>query len=191
MGTEGLDEWNTQLRMASLSRGEVWRAITPMFLHFGILHLVFNMCWVVVFGRQIEYRFGSLWLLALVVLIAIPSNTIGALVPPEFDGLPIVNTGLYWTILAGGMSGVVYGLFGYVWMKMIFDRRCGLHVSFSNIAILLIWLVICMAPGFEQQFGFRVGNWAHGTGLAMGLAIGYGPKLLRDLGFKTADRDAS
>ncbi len=183
VGVQGLHPYNTRLRMASLSRGEIWRTITPIFVHFGVLHLLFNMCWLVVFGRQIEFRYGSLWFLGLVVMIAIPSNIAGSLMPAEFDGTPIANLVTHWTILAGGMSGVVYGLFGYVWMKMIFDRRSGLQVSFSNTAILLVWLVICMAPGFEDWFGFRVGNWSHGIGLAVGLAIGYWPKLISDLGF--------
>lgn len=187
---DGSQSWDTPLRMFNIRKGEVWRTVTPIFLHFGILHLLFNMFWLVFFGRQIEYRYGSRWMLLLVVLIAIPSNLPSAVVPAEFDGTGVVKLGSWWIMLAGGMSGVLYGLLGYVWMKMLFDSKSGLQVSYTSIAILLIWLVICMAPQFSDWFGFRPGNWAHGTGLLVGLAIGYFPKLLSDLGVRPGDRNS-
>ena len=187
VGVEGLDPFNTQLRMGSLQRGEVWRAITPIFIHHGPIHLLFNMYWLVVFGRQIESRYSAWWLAFLVALIAIPSNISGALVPESFDGVAISNIGTHWTILMGGMSGVIYGLFGYVWMKMVFDPKSGLFVSPITIAILLIWMLICMAPDFTSMTGMNIANWAHGMGLVVGLIIGYFPKLLADLGVGRSD----
>jgi GlpG protein len=140
------------------------------------------MYWLIFLGRQIEYRYGSWRMLALVILIAIPSNIMGALVPAEFDGIGIADLGTYWTIGMGGMSGVVYGLLGYVWIKMLFEPQTGLQISASSVAVLMVWLLICMAPGFEDWFGFKIANWAHGVGLAVGLAIAYWPKLLSDMG---------
>ena len=68
--------------------------------------------------------------------------------------------------------------FGYVWMKSTFDPKSNLYVSMSTVVILLVWLVACMHPAFP----INVGNWAHGIGLIVGMAIGYFPKLLSDLG---------
>jgi len=173
--------WDNRLRFASLSQGEIWRAITPIFIHFGIIHLLFNMYMFVYFARQIEFRRNSLWLAALVVMIAIPSNLAQCLAPETWDGSSIANYGSHWLIPLGGMSGVIYGLFGYVWMKSTFDPKSGLFVSMSTVVILLVWLVLCMSP---QPIIGNVANWAHGIGLLAGMAIGYFPKLLSDLGIK-------
>jgi len=53
--------FENRLRFASLANGEVWRAITPIFIHHGFVHLLFNMYMLFYFARQIEYRYSSLW----------------------------------------------------------------------------------------------------------------------------------
>lgn len=170
------------LRTGSLKRFEYWRLVTPIFIHFGILHLVFNCYWVFFFGRQIEGRYGSPWLLLLVIATAIPSNLVPMVVPLDWQGTPISFLDGYWITLAGGLSGVIYGMFGYVWMKMTFDRNCGFFMTPFTIMILVGWLFFCMFFGNEiLGEGSRVGNWAHGVGLIAGLIIGYFPKLMSDL----------
>jgi GlpG protein len=182
---EDAEFWN-RLRLNSLLKLEFWRAITPIFIHFGGWHFLFNMIWLATLGRPIETRYGSWWLLLLVILIAVPSNVIGIMVPERMDGVPIVNLGSSWLIMMGGMSGVVYGLFGYVLMKMLFDPKSGFYISFSTTAFMLVWLLLCMSPVFQDWLGMRVANWAHGIGLLVGAAIGYFPKLLSDIGIRTA-----
>ena len=177
------DIYSVRLRTYSLRHFELWRAVTPIFIHFGGWHFIFNMYWLVLFGRQIEMRYGSSWLLALVVLIAIPASVSGAIMPENLGGsaLSIVNN--HAVLLAGGMSGVLYGLLGYVLVKMLFDEKSGLFVSTSSTVVLLVWLFACMTPEFQSWLGMNIDNWAHGIGLLAGLAIGYLPKLKNDLGF--------
>ena len=181
------DAFSTPLRLGSLMRGEFWRAITPIFIHWSVIHILFNMYWLVIFGRQIEYRYGTKWMALLVITIAVVSNIAGCIVPESLDGIPIAFNGIHWLVLLGGMSGVNYGLFGFVWMKMTFDPKSNLFVSASTIMILMIWMLFCMLPEdneLKQMIGMpSVANWAHGIGLLVGLAIGYAPKLLSDLGF--------
>ena len=54
--------------------GEVWRLVTPIFMHGNILHIFFNMWWLSAFGTMIEVRRGTLRLAGLVLIAAIISN---------------------------------------------------------------------------------------------------------------------
>ena len=135
-----------------IQHGEFWRLLTPAFLHFGVLHLLFNMMWLYQLGCMIEARQSALRLLLLVVVTGIFSNLAQYLVDgPQF----------------GGMSGVVYALAGYVWMRGKHDRASGLFLDQQSVTILLVWLVVC----FTGLVG-PVANIAHFAGLVSGMAIG-------------------
>jgi GlpG protein len=132
--------------------GEFWRLLTPIFIHFGLIHILFNMMWLYQLGSMIEARQSSLQLLLLVVVTGIISNVAQYVVAgPVF----------------GGMSGVVYALAGYIWMRGKHDRSSGLFLHQQTITILLVWLVVC----FTGLVG-PVANFAHLAGLASGMAIG-------------------
>ena len=90
-----------------LKQGEIWRPVTPIFMHFGIIHILFNMMWLKELGTMIEFKNGSLKMLLMVLIIAVVSN---------------VGQDYYKGPYFGGMSGVVYGLFGYIWMKSRYFR---------------------------------------------------------------------
>jgi GlpG protein len=156
-------EWTESLFISdpafSLSRdlpevrqGQVWRLLTPIFLHFGVLHILFNMLWLKDLGSMIEKRFGTLHLLLMVTVIGVASN-----LAQYYVSGPVF----------GGMSGVVYGLLGYIWMKGKFDPGSGLFLHPSTVTMMLIWLV----------FGFTnilpMANTVHAVGLAVGAAWGF------------------
>src|SRR5947209_20418782 len=109
--------------LEEVARGEVWRLVTPIFIHLGPLHLFFNMLWLLDLGSMIEVRQGT-WRFALLILgTAIISNLAQLyLVGPDF----------------GGMSGVVYGLLGYAWMKGKFDPSAGIFVHPQTVTMMLI-----------------------------------------------------
>src|SRR5207248_3914252 len=131
--------------------GEIWRLITPIFIHFGPIHLIFNLYWLRDLGTAIERRKGKLMLIALVLAGGLLGNIGQSFSGPSF----------------GGMSGVVYALFGYVWMKGKFEPWEGLGAPSSTVSIMLLWLVLCIVgiiPG--------VANTAHVVGLLVGVIPG-------------------
>jgi len=147
--------------LPEVRRGEYWRLITPIFIHMNFLHLLFNMLCLKDFGSMIEARRGSLKLLLMVVVFGVGSNLAqGWMAGPVF----------------GGMSGVLYGLFGYIWMCGHFDPASGLRLSPTNIVAMVAWFFLCL-------FGFigAIANWAHGAGLVMGMIWGAAPPLAKKL----------
>lgn len=149
----GLVNW-TGLDM--VWRGEVWRLVTPIFLHFHPIHLFGNMMWIYYLGTAIEARRGTLWLAVLVLGSAI-----------------ISNLGQYYIegpSFFGGMSGVVFALFGYVWMKTIYHPLDGLYIDSRNVNLTLLWFVLCMTGVVGP-----IANGAHGVGLVVGILLGLSP----------------
>jgi GlpG protein len=133
--------------------GEVWRLFTPILIHYGLAHLLFNMVCLYQLGCMIEAR-RSTWLLAgLVAVIAAVSNF------AQF----------FFTLhpYFGGMSGVVYGLAGYVWMLGKYHPASGVGLNPQSLTILLVWLVVC----YTGIVG-PVANTAHVAGLIVGVVWG-------------------
>lgn len=154
--------------------GQVWRLITPIFIHFGIIHLFFNMLWTADLGSQIERRRGGWRLAALVVGSAVVSNVLEHLFDLGLD-VPGIVQFAPGSSFAGGMSGVVYALFGFVWMRSRYAPEQGMGVSQQVVIILMVWLVICMIGWMP------IANMAHFSGLAVGLLAGWAPVKFRAL----------
>jgi len=135
-----------------------WRLFTPIFLHFGWLHLAFNALWYWELGRRIELRSGSLWLLGLTLLFALVSN----LAQWIFSG----------AVLFGGLSGVLYGLLGYCWLYQMLSPNVHFDLPKGVVVMMLAWLVLCLS-GVVTMLGFgAIANAAHVGGLLIGCACG-------------------
>ena len=140
------------LFLPEVKAGEVWRLITPIFAHGSLMHILFNMMWLVQLGRFIETRFGAAKLLALIMVIGVGSNLAEYLwKQPNF----------------GGMSGVNYGLFGFLWMKGKFSRDQNWQLPPQTVQLMLMWMVLC----YTGMLG-PVANAAHTVGLLIGALLG-------------------
>jgi len=139
--------------LPEVAHGEVWRLLTPIFIHFSVMHIVFNMLWLRDLGSMIEARQNSLVLGMLVVVIGVCSNL-----------------GQFYAVhpLFGGMSGVVYGLMGYIWIRGKCDPGSGLFLHPTTVWMMLIWYFLCWSG-----FVCNVANIAHTVGLVMGIAWGW------------------
>jgi GlpG protein len=139
--------------LPEIRQGEVWRLVTPMFIHYGFLHIFFNMLWLRDLGSMVEGRQNSWILIVLVIALAAVSDLGQFLVTgPRF----------------GGMSGVVYGLVGYIWIRGKYDPGSGLYLHPSTVTMMIIYFFLCLVG-----FGGRVANMAHGLGLVVGMAWGF------------------
>ena len=143
--------------LAEIMAGEVWRLLTPIFIHFGVLHLLFNVLWLWDLGGALEITETSWKLALLVTVIGIISN----LAQYALDG-PFF----------GGMSGVVYGLLGYIWMQHKYNPRSQISLRKPIIVWMLAWYIICWT-GLVGS----IANMAHTAGLIAGLAWGLGSAL--------------
>lgn len=132
---------------------ELLRTLTPALLHFGAIHLVFNTMWIWHFGRMIERSQSSLLYLGVVVFIAFFSNA----------------TQYLWSLTAnfGGLSGVVYGLLGYIWMWQLLLPFGRLRLPPAMIGFLLVALVL-----MELLAGSWIASAAHTGGLFAGIITG-------------------
>jgi GlpG protein len=139
--------------LPEIQHGQLWRLITPIFIHFSVLHILFNMLWLRDLGSMIEGR-QSTWMLAILVLVIAACSNLGQFL---FGG-PVF----------GGMSGVVYGLLGYIWMRGKFDPASGLGLHSSTVTMMIIWFFACFTPIIPH-----VANGAHAVGLVMGIAWGW------------------
>lgn len=138
--------------------GELWRWVTPAFLHFGWMHIVFNSLWCWELGNRIESSLGSMNMAALFLFIAVVSNYAQHL----------------WTgpSLFGGLSGVVYGLLGFAWVAGKLNARWRSLVPATPIMLFMVgWLVVCVV-GAGDVLGFSVANAAHVGGLLTGAVLG-------------------
>ena len=77
---------NLNVRLASLKRGEFWRLVTPIFIHYGPMHIIFNVLMFLQFGRLIEGRYGSMWMAILILVCAVLSNFAQGVVPDAIGG---------------------------------------------------------------------------------------------------------
>lgn len=143
----------------SLDAGQWWRLWTPIFVHFGLLHLSMNGLWFWELGRRIEMRHGSMGLLALTSLAALFTNTAQHLV----DGPAIF----------GGLSGVLYALLGHCWLFQRLAPCAAFALPRGVVSMMLVWLLVCLA-GLPSLLGLgEIANTAHVSGFLIGCCSGF------------------
>ena len=149
--------WDPAEPLKQVFSGQVWRLVTPIFIHMSPLHLLFNMMWMQRLGIAIEFNLGKWRFIGLVLAIAVISNTVQLVYSgPSF----------------GGMSGVVSGLFGFIWVKSRYDPKSSLYIDPNTVMWMMIFLVVCLTGAFG-----RIANAAHFGGLFVGMLLAILPVL--------------
>ncbi|HSW72682.1 MAG TPA: rhomboid family intramembrane serine protease [Chlamydiales bacterium] len=150
-------------------QGEVWRLFTPAILHKNLLHILFNMLWLWVLGKQIELRVPRARICILILLVGIFTNVLQYLI-----------SGPYFL----GFSGVVMGMAGFIWMRQRVAPWEGYPLSRTIFLFLALYigalLLLQIASFFAQFFGLgafsaNIANTAHIAGAIIGALLGRMP----------------
>ncbi|MCA9126909.1 MAG: rhomboid family intramembrane serine protease [Planctomycetales bacterium] len=145
---------------ASIMKGEIWRVITPIFLHANMIHLAMNMLGMYVFGRLIERLLGTPRYALFILLLAIVPNLVQGLTPAVLGGSPFFV----------GISGVIYGFIGYLWMRSSINPRFPIRIP-AQMLILAVGMIVLGLSGLIKDW--HMADLCHLAGLVVGGAIGY------------------
>lgn len=152
-----------------IKQGEIWRLLSPIFLHAHLFHLFFNVVWLFFFGTLIEQKIGSFRYIFLIILTALVSNMAQYLMSgPRFLGI----------------SGVLMGLIGFIFARKKKAPLENWPVPRATL-MMLIWitgLTACLQMFFFflellglPSFSTYLANTAHITGLMAGFCLGLIP----------------
>ncbi len=136
--------------------GEWWRLFTCTFIHFGVIHLGFNMWALWDSGRLTERLFGNGWFAALYV----------------FAGVGGSSASMLWNqnVISGGASGAVFGVFGALLAYMTVERGSIPPQTLNHLRVSTsTFVVYSLFYGFVQS---GIDNAAHLGGLAGGFLMG-------------------
>jgi GlpG protein len=138
--------------LSEVASGQVWRLITPIFVHFGALHLLFVSLGLLDLGRRVEATSGTAALAAMVLAFGVVGNVAQYMAAgPAF----------------GGLSGVLFGLFAFVWVLARRAPESGYALREGEVIVLAIWAGACLLGLMGP-----VGNAAHAAGFVAGLVAG-------------------
>jgi len=144
----------------AIASGQVWRLVTPIFIHLGLLHIFVNMYSLQAIGPSAERLFGSGRMLAFYLISGLGGVTLSLALSPN----PSV-----------GASGALFGLLGVLGAFLLRHRTilgASAEISLRRIGLVaLLNLSLGLIPGID--------NWGHVGGLVTGAALTwfFGPRL--------------
>ncbi|WP_071396438.1 rhomboid family intramembrane serine protease [Bacillus tuaregi] len=134
-------------------QGEIWRLLTPIFLHSGFSHVLFNSFSLVLFGPALERILGSIRFTWIYLITGISANVATLLIEPV-------------TYIHLGASGAIFGLFGMYISMNIFHKHL---LSRDNRQLITTIAVISIIMTFFQP---NINVIAHLFGFLSGFLIG-------------------
>lgn len=140
-----------------LERGEYYRLLTSVFMHFGVKHLFNNMLVLFILGDNLERALGKVKYLIFYLLCGIGANLFSLM----FD----VGTENYFVVSAGA-SGAIFGVVGGLIYAVAVNRGRLEDLSSQQLIFLV---VVTLYHGFTST---GIDNAAHVGGLLIGIFLG-------------------
>lgn len=136
--------------------GQWWRLLTSTFLHFGILHLLFNMWALYAAGKLVERLYGNAFFLILFLTAGVTGSVASVLWNPN--------------VLSAGASGAIFGVYGGLLAYLLLQRK---SVPPSVVTQLRNSAVAFAAYNLLYGFGHSgIDHAAHLGGLVGGAVVG-------------------
>lgn len=138
---------------AGLGRMEPSRFVAAMFVHMGVLHIIFNTSGLLYYGRAVEDRIGS----ARFTIAFFVTGVLGFLASDVWyvaTGAIAISAGA-----SGGIFGLIGVLVGYLFAKR--DPEYKQQLGYAVVMALVVGLV------------WNVNNAAHVGGFVAGLPLGW------------------
>lgn len=133
--------------------GEYWRIVTPIFMHAGFAHMLFNSFSLVLFGPALEQLLGRTKFILVYLVTGIAANLATLLLEPL-------------TYTHVGSSGAIFGLFGF-YISIIMFRKA--MMSHENSQTIMTIAIIAVIMTFVQS---NINITAHIFGMLSGFLIG-------------------
>lgn len=145
----------------AVADGDFYRLVTSAFLHYGVVHLLFNMWALYVVGPPLEHQLGRLRFSAVYALSALGGSVLVYLISPL-------------STATAGASGAVFGLFG---ATFVVAKRLNLDVRWVVGLIVINVVISFTVPSISWQG--HAGGLV--TGAVVAAAYAYAPKERRNL----------
>ncbi|WP_163528461.1 rhomboid family intramembrane serine protease [Halobacillus ihumii] len=142
-----------------VSQGEYWRLVTPILLHGGFAHALFNSFSLVLFGPALEQMLGRVKFISVYLLAGIAGNI----------GTYIVAPNAFYQHL--GASGAIFGIFGIYVFMVLFRKHL---IGSANSQIIMVIFILGLFMTFTRP---NINVIAHVFGLIGGFALA--PPFLR------------
>jgi rhomboid protease GluP len=137
-----------------LTKAPWWTVVTAIYLHGGLLHIVFNVMWIRQLGPEVDRAYGS----AAYFVIFTVGGVVGFVLSNAISGAPTI-----------GASGSIFGLLAAL---IVYGRQLGSSIGSVMSARLWQWAIILFILGFVMRgvnnyahFGGFVGGWVAATAI--------------------------
>lgn len=152
--------------MEKIREGEIWRTLSPCLMHADIFHILFNMLWLIVLGKEMESKLSKPRYILAMAIMGLVSN---------FAQYMMSGSNFI------GYSGILCGMLAFIWMRQKLAPWEGYKLQQGTFSFMLFFvLAIVGVQTFAflleaaniSQLPINIANTAHVTGGLTGAFLG-------------------